>query len=184
MQSKPLVVVVSGPGGVGKSTVVKRLIAKYPQLWLSRSWTTRQQRPGESSEAYNFVTEAEFLKHVAEGGFLEYTNFLGNYYGSPTPKATGDQDIVLEIEVDGARQVLDSDPKALLIFLEAPSIEEQTKRLNDRGDDPDKIQQRLIKSAEEANAGRELGATIIVNNDIEETTDQMWSTIQAHKSSI
>ncbi|MEM7271561.1 MAG: guanylate kinase [Actinomycetota bacterium] len=169
---------VSGPGGVGKSTVVDVLIERYPELWLSRSWTTREQRPGESDEAYIFVTRDAFEARIEEDGFLEYAEFLGNYYGTPTLGETDGRDVILEIDVQGARQVIDKDPEALLIFLQAPDAGEQETRLRRRGDPPHKVEQRLAKAAEEADAGLELGATVITNFDIDETVEAMWATIE------
>jgi len=176
------VVVISGPGGVGKSTVVNRLVEKYPELWLSRSWTTREQRPGEDDDAYVFVSKEEFETHIKNDGFLEYTTFLDYYYGTPHPPLVNDNDIVLEIEVHGARQVISKNIDAVLIFLEAPSKEEQKKRLHVRGDSQQKIQDRLEKSAEEADAGRELGAHLLVNDDIEVTVEKIWEIIEDARS--
>ncbi|HRE03593.1 MAG TPA: hypothetical protein PLV68_20015, partial [Ilumatobacteraceae bacterium] len=115
-----LVFVVSGPGGVGKGTIVKALVERDPQLWLSRSWTTRQQRPGEADDAYVFTGRDAFEARIAADGFLEWTEFLGNYYGTPHPAAVGDRDVVLEIEVDGAQQVKRLDPSTILIFVLPP----------------------------------------------------------------
>ncbi|MDP4642740.1 MAG: guanylate kinase, partial [Ilumatobacteraceae bacterium] len=105
-----IVFVVSGPGGVGKSTVVGELVKRDSELWLSQSWTTRERRPGEADDAYNFVSRDAFEAHIVAGGFLEWTTFLGNYYGTPLPTPTIGKDIVLEIEVDGASQVKQQHP--------------------------------------------------------------------------
>ena len=158
--------------------MVDALIERYPELWLSRSWTTRQRRPTESEDAYVFVTTAEFEERIADGGFLEYASFLGNYYGTPTLDAPEGRDVVLEIDVQGARQVIRKDPEALLIFLQAPDADEQEARLRRRGDVPAKVEQRLAKAAEEADAGLELGAFVITNHDIDETVDAMWAVIE------
>ena len=127
-----LIIVVSGPGGVGKGTIVDALVERDPNLWLSRSWTTRRQRPGERPDAYVFTTTEAFEHHIEAGGFLEWTEFLGNYYGTPRPDHLDDPtrpDIVLEIELDGAQQVKQQYPNAILIFVLPPSREEQERRL-------------------------------------------------------
>jgi guanylate kinase len=176
--------VVSGPGGVGKGTVVSALVEKYPELWLSRSWTTRPRRPSEPTDAYVFVGREAFEERIAAGGFLEYAEFLGNYYGTPTIEAPAGRDIVLEINVEGARQVLPVYPDAVLIFLVAPSAEEQEARLRRRGDPAGKVRQRLEKAAEEADAGRELGASTIVNVNIDGTVEDMWTVIEKARASL
>ena len=168
---------------MGKSTVVDALLARYPELWVSRSWTTRQQRPGESEESYIFVTTEAFEQRIAEDGFLEYAEFLGNFYGTPTLESPSGRDVILEIDVQGARQVVKRHPDALLLFLKAPDAEEQQARLRRRGDPEHKVAQRLAKAAEEADAGLELGAFVIVNHDIDETVEAMWAAIEKARAS-
>ncbi len=153
------------------------LVAQYTDLWLSRSWTTRDRRPGEAEDAYHFVTREEFLQKIKQNGFLEYAEFLGNYYGTPLPTPPPGHDLILEIDVQGARQIVARNIKAVLIFLEAPSVAEQEARLRGRGDPPEKVLERLAKAREEANAGAELGAIPIVNVTIEDTVDEIYQTI-------
>ena len=176
----PLTVVVSGPGGVGKGTIVDALVRRDPRLWLSRSWTTRAQRPGEPDDAYVFTDAATFERRIEEGGFLEWTEFLGNYYGTPTPEPHPGADVVvLEIEVDGARQVKAVQPEALLIFVLPPSREEQARRLRSRGDRDDKVFARLRKAEEEEPVGMAIADHVVVNDDLDETIDEMLAIIAA-----
>ena len=158
------------------------LIEQYPELWLSRSWTTRDRRPGEAEDAYHYVTREEFEEKIAANGFLEFAEFLGNLYGTPVPTPPPGRDLILEIDVQGARQVVAQDIDAVLIFLQAPSVEEQQSRLHGRGDSPDKVQQRLDKAREEADAGAELNAIPIVNVTIDDTVEQIYAVIEAERA--
>lgn len=179
----PLTIVVSGPGGVGKGTIVDALVARDPRLWLSRSWTTRARRPGEAADAYVFVSRDEFERRIAAGGFLEHTSFLGNYYGSPTPDPSDGRDLVLEIEVDGAQQVKRLRPDAFLIFVLPPSRAEQERRLRGRGDPGDKVEERLRKAEEEEPIGRALADLVVVNDDLDTTIEEMLAIIEAERRS-
>ncbi len=174
------IVVVSGPGGVGKGTVVAKLVEVSDRYWLSRSWTTRERRPGEAEDAYNFVTPATFEARIADGGFVEHAEFLGNYYGTPTPDAPDGKILIYEIDVQGARQVASLEPDALLVFLIAPSAEEQHKRLTGRGDPADKVAARMRKAAEEEGAAAELGAKTIVNDQLDRTVADLDALILSH----
>jgi len=167
---------------VGKGTVVAALVRKHPDLWLSRSWTTRAQRPGEADDAYVFVSRAQFEARRAAGGFLEWAEFLDNLYGTPVPEAPEDADMILEIDVQGARQVLDLIDDPILIFIEAPSPEDQQARLEARGDPPEKVAARVSKAAEESTAGAELGAIMVVNRTVDDTVDQIYSIISAGRN--
>lgn len=176
--STHLIIVVSGPGGVGKGTIVDALVRRDPRLWLSRSWTTRARRAGEPAEAYVFTDRETFEQSIAAGGFLEWTEFLGHYYGSPLPDPPEGSDLVLEIEVDGARQVKAIRPDALLIFVLPPSRTEQERRLRVRGDNVINVAARLRKADEEEPIGLALADQVVVNDELEETIDEMLRIIE------
>jgi guanylate kinase len=178
-----LIFVISGPGGVGKGTIVEELVRRDPSLWLSRSWTTRPRRPGESPRAYVFTDRAAFEARIAAGGFLEHTEFLGSYYGSPTPDPAPGQDIVLEIEVQGAQQVKGRHPDAVLIFVLPPSREEQERRLRLRGDPEDKVAARLRKAEDEEPVGKALADHVVINDELSRTVDELAAIIRAERAS-
>ena len=176
--------VVAGPGGVGKGTVVSRLSELDPQLWLSRSWTTRPRRPGEAAGAYVFVDRDTFLRHRDAGGFLEWTEFPGNghLYGTPRADAPAERDVVLEIELDGARQVRAAHPDAVVVLVVAPSTEEQEARLQARGDDADSVARRVAVGREEEAVGRQLADHVVVNDDLERAARELAGIIEQHRS--
>lgn len=187
LADRPLIIVVSGPGGVGKGTIVDALVERDPGLWLSRSWTTRERRPGEREDAYVFTTAEAFEQRISEGGFLEWTEFLGNYYGSPCPDRIDDPeapDIVLEIEVDGAQQVKQQYADAILIFVLPPSRDEQERRLRGRGDPDHKVLARLRKAENEEPIGRDIADHLVINDDLDRTVDEMLGIIGAERGSL
>lgn len=177
-----LIIVVSGPGGVGKSTIVEALVQRDDRLWLSRSWTTRERRPGEAEDAYVFVTREQFQQRIADNGFLEWTEFIGNMYGTPNPEAPAGRDIVLEIEVDGANQVKKMHPDAMLLFVLPPTREEQRARLQGRGDVEQKVEQRLRKAEDEEPIGKALADFVLINDDLNATIDEMLELINAARA--
>lgn len=174
-----MIVVISGPGGVGKGTIVRALSQADPALIVSRSWTTRTQRPGEPDGAYVFTDRPTFERRIADGGFLEWTEFLGNYYGTPVPSVDDDRILILEIEVDGAQQVRKEHDDAVLIFVLPPSREEQERRLRGRGDPEHKVMARLRKAEEEEPIGSSISDHQLVNDDLERTVDELRSIIEA-----
>ena len=177
-----LIIVVSGPGGVGKSTIVEALVQRDDRLWLSRSWTTRERRPGEAEDAYVFVTREQFQQRITDNGFLEWTEFIGNMYGTPNPEAPAGRDIVLEIEVDGASQVKKMHPDAMLLFVLPPTREEQRARLQGRGDVEQKVEQRLRKAEDEEPIGKALADFVLINDDLNATIDEMLELINAARA--
>jgi guanylate kinase len=173
----PLVIVVSGPGGVGKGTIVNALVQRDASLWLSRSWTTRARRPGEAQDAYVFTDRLAFEQRIAEHGFLEWTEFLDQYYGTPIPQPDDSKDVVLEIEVHGAQQVKSANPDATLIFVLPPSRDEQRRRLEGRGDPDQKVAERLKKAEDEEPVGMAIADHVVVNDDLEQTISELLEII-------
>lgn len=176
------VIVISGPGGVGKGTLVGELLRRDPRLWVSRSWTTRQRRPGESPDAYHFVSRERFEERIREGGFLEWTEFLDYLQGSPLPEPPEGRDVLFEIDVRGAANIKALYPGALLVFVDAPDRSVQEARLRGRGDDEERIRQRLAKAEEEVALARELEVVHLVNDDLERALGELQRVIEGHRS--
>jgi guanylate kinase len=172
-------IVISGPGGVGKSTITSALRTD-PRFWVSVSATTREPRAGEREGVdYYFYSEERFRKLIAEDLFLEWAEFAGNLYGTPQGpveewRALG-KHVVLEIEIDGARQVRQHDPEALLIFIAPPSWDELVRRLAGRGtDSPERRAARLALAEQEMAASIEFDQ-VLVNESVEAITRQLVS---------
>ena len=156
MKKKGKSFIISGPSGVGKSTVLHALMEKRGNLYFSVSATTRDPRPGEEDGVhYHFLDVDTFREWIARDEFLEHAEFVGNYYGTPKrfvdEAMDRDEDVILDIEVQGAMQVSEKRPETIRIFIAPPSWEELERRLTSRGtDSPDKIQKRLQRAKEDA----------------------------------
>lgn len=156
MKHKGLLIVISGFSGVGKGTLVKKLVDSYDNYALSVSMTTRAPRDGEKDGvSYFFVDKETFEETIANDGLIEYASYVGNYYGTPRAwveeQLESGRDVVLEIEVQGALKVKEKFPEALLLFLLPPSAQELKHRLEKRGTETaEVIEQRLKRAREEA----------------------------------
>ena len=159
-----------------------RLVAADPRLWLSRSWTTRARRPGEPEDSYVFVDRATFEAHAAAGGFFEWAEFLGNLYGTPVPHPGDDRDVLLEIDLQGARQVRALRPDATLVLLLPPSPDVQAERLRSRGDAEDHVARRVAEGAEEERSGRDIADAVVVNDTIAQATSDVASILALRRS--
>jgi guanylate kinase len=172
MQAGKLIV-LTGPSGVGKGTLLKALLQRHPELHFSVSATTRQPRPNEiDGKHYYFVTREKFEQMVTQGDLLEWAEYAGNYYGTPRAAVEGQiqlgQSVILEIEVVGARKIHHTFPSALRIFVLPPSLAELERRIRDRGQDSEEaIIRRLERSQAEIDAADEFDVQI-VNDDFEE----------------
>ncbi|MCR5675964.1 MAG: guanylate kinase [Lachnospiraceae bacterium] len=183
-ERRGIIVVVSGFSGTGKGTLMKQLTARYDNYTLSVSMTTRKPREGEvDGREYFFTTDENFEKLISEGQFIEHAGYCGHYYGTPREfvdrmLASG-KDVLLEIEVQGALQVREIYPDAVLLFVTAPSAAELVNRLNKRGtESPEIIAQRMARAREEARYIDRYDY-LLVNDDLDRCTQLMHEIITA-----
>ena len=174
--------VLSGPSGVGKSTVVAELSRTCPQIWISVSVTTRSPRPGEADgREYHFVDNDEFDRLVASGALLEWARFAGNRYGTPreplNAKLEAGVACLLEIDLAGARQVKRAEPDARLIFLAPPSWDELVRRLTGRGTEPAEVLERRLAAAREELAAADEFEVTLVNTSVQDVCRQLVALI-------
>ena len=169
---------LSGPSGVGKGTVLDQIRIRHPELWFSVSVPTRAPRPGEvAGEQYHFVEPTEFARMVEAGDFLEHAQYAGNRYGTPRAPVIARLDLgqpaLVEVELQGARQIRRSMPDAFLIFLAPPSWDELVRRLVGRGtEDDDAVARRLEIARRELQAEGEFDA-VVVNDDVQAAADRV-----------
>jgi guanylate kinase len=170
--------VLSGPSAVGKSTVVAHMRAQHPDVWLSVSATTRHPRPGEiDGRHYRFVDQMGFDKLLANGELLEWAEFAGNRYGTPRQplldRLAAGVPTLLEIDVQGARQVRRTMPEALLVFLAPPSWDELVRRLVGRGTETEEVRERRLTAAREELAAESEFDLTLVNTSVEEVAREL-----------
>jgi guanylate kinase len=173
-----MVFVITGPSGVGKGTLIRGLLERIPELELSTSATTRKPRPGEEDGVdYYFLTPQQFADRVTAGEFVEHATYSGNMYGTLRSelerRAQERSPVVLEIEVQGARQVREAIPEAVAVFIAPPSLDALRARLVGRGtDSPEEVDERLRTAKRELEAKPEF-AYVVVNDRLEQATDEL-----------
>ena len=180
----PRAVVITGPSGVGKGTLIRSLRERMPELQLSISATTRLPRAGETQDVdYHFMSPEDFERHVAAGDFVEHADYAGARYGTLRSelqtRASSGAPVVLEIEVQGARQVRASMPEAVQVFIAPPSVDALRARLVGRGsDEPRQIEARLRTAEGELEAQHEF-AHVVVNDRLEDAVDELVEIVRA-----
>ena len=182
-------IVVSGPSGCGKGTVIQEFLKKHKDAWLSISCTSRKPRPGdEEGVTYYFLSKEEFEQKIDEGGFLEFALYNGNFYGTPKEhieeKLCNGIDVILEIEVQGALKVKEVVPEAICIFIMPPTMKELKKRLVGRKTETkDKILERFKRAYQEINE-LALYNYVVTNDEIKNAVEKMSAILISEKCRV
>ncbi len=182
MPGRP-VFVITGPSGAGKGTLIQRLLARVPDLALAVSATTRERRPGEEDgRDYHFLTLDEFEERVRAGDFLEWAEYSGNLYGTPEGKVEemllSGRSVILEIELQGARQVCRRRPDAAMVFVRAPSLEETRRRLSGRATETAEAMETRLQTAVGEVAARDEFDFEVVNGEWDQARRDMIETME------
>lgn len=191
IQSKKqgILIIISAPSGAGKGSVISEMCKQNDNLWVSISATSRPIRSNDvEGETYYFLSKEEFEQKIKEGYFLEYTNYVGNYYGTPKQyiqeHLDKGKDVILEIEIEGAMNVKKMIPEALCVFIMPPSLKELKRRLENRGTDTkDKILERFKTAYREINEVTKYNY-VVVNDTLEVAADKVLSIIKAEKCRV
>ena len=187
MEDKGVLIVISGFSGAGKGTLMKRLISEYDDYALSVSMTTRAPREGEKEGVDYFYTDKkQFERTIAENGLIEYAEYCGNYYGTPRAyveeQLSAGRNVILEIEIQGARQIKKKFPEALLLFVTPPNAAELERRLKGRGTEDDaEIKRRLARASEESE-GIEDYDFIVINDDLDVCVKELHQLVRLSRS--
>ena len=186
MNKSGLLVVVSGPSGCGKGTVLKQLIENDEHVFYSVSATTRSPRVGEVDGVhYYFISKEQFEEKIASGGMLEYGSYVGNYYGTPKQaveeKCAAGYDVILEIEVQGAMQLREKCPDAVFVFIIPPSMEELEHRLVNRQTETQEVIQNRLNTARTELQFAPKYDYIVVNQTVEQAVSDIRAILQAEK---
>jgi len=178
LSAESFIAVLIGPGGVGKGTLARQLVADDPALWLSKSWTTRPVRATEDGSEYHFVDRETFERAIDDDAFLEWAEFHGNLYGTPRPGAPEGAEVLLEIEVQGAEQVLEHAPSSVVFLIVAPSMEQLEERLRGRGDSDEHVTTRLSSAPAEMARGQKIARYVIINDDVQRASGEILSILE------
>ena len=188
-EKKTAILIISGPSGVGKSTICRQVVKRMKDIYLSVSVTTRQQTESEvDGQDYCFISKEDFDKRARTGMLLEYAEVFGNYYGTPRDKVqealSAGKTVILEIDVQGARQAKEIYPDAAMVFILPPTHKDLVQRMNERGrDDNQTAEQRLNDAGDEIAAAWQYYQHMVINDNLEQAVKEVMDIIESLRNS-